>query len=111
LPLPSTTTTIAAVDDHHRRCRSFDNDKRQKPAVIVRHRRWQWRSLSNAAAVDGCGGNGIFAAAVKDNDWRRRLYLTTASVNNDRCGRRPPLPPPTSTAAAFDDDRHRRCER
>jgi hypothetical protein len=33
-----TTTAIAAVDDnHHRRCRTFDNDDRQKPAVVVRH--------------------------------------------------------------------------
>ena len=45
-PLPA----IAAVDDdHHCRCRTFDNDDRQKPAVVVRHRRL-------LAVIVECGG-------------------------------------------------------
>ncbi len=35
LLLPSTTTPIAAVDDHHRGCHTVDNDNRQKPVVVV----------------------------------------------------------------------------
>ena len=109
--LPSTTTAITAVDDHHLRCHTFDDDDRQKPVVIVRHRWRQWQSLSNAVAVNGCGGNGVFATTVNDDDRRCRLHPTATSVDNDRRGQRPSLPPPISTAAAFDDDRHRRRER
>ena len=47
-----------------RRYRTFDNDDRQKPAVVVCHQRRRWRSSSNAASVDSCGGNGAFATAV-----------------------------------------------
>ena len=63
------------------------------------------------AVIVKCGGDGAFAAAVNDDDRRRRLHPTAASVDNDRCGLRPPLPPTISTAAAFDDDRHCRRER
>ncbi len=34
---PSTTTAIPAVNDHHCRCHTVDNDDRQKPAVTVCH--------------------------------------------------------------------------
>jgi len=60
-------TAIAAVNDHHRRCRTFDNNDHQKPAVIVRH----------------------------DNDRHRRLHPTATSVDNDRRGQRPPSLPLT----------------
>jgi hypothetical protein len=42
-PRPSppllTTTAIAAIDDHDRRCRTFDDDDCLKPAVVVCHQR------------------------------------------------------------------------
>ncbi len=37
LPLPLTTTTIAAVNNHHCRFDTVNKDKCQKPAVVVCH--------------------------------------------------------------------------
>jgi hypothetical protein len=54
---PSTMTAIAAVNDRHRRCHTVDNDDRQKPAVVVRRQRRQWRSSSTEAVVEGGRGN------------------------------------------------------
>ena len=71
----STTTAIAAVNDCHCHCHS----QRQRPTKASgRH------SLSTVAAVDGSGGNDIFATAVNDDD---RMVA-------DRPSLPPPLPPP-----------------
>ena len=37
-----------------------------------------------AAAVDGCGGDGVFAAALIDANWLHQLHPITTYVNNDR---------------------------
>jgi hypothetical protein len=84
-----TTTTIAAAAHS-----TTTTARSQRLSFVIDG---CWRSLSNAAAVDGCGGNGVFATAVNDNDRRRRLHPTTASVNNDHSGQRRPSPPPTLT--------------
>jgi hypothetical protein len=55
---PSTTTTIAAIDGHHCRCHTVNDNDRQKQAVIVCHRRRQRRSSLTEAAADGNLGNG-----------------------------------------------------
>jgi hypothetical protein len=55
---PSTTTAIAAIDNHHCHCHTVDNDNHQKPAVVVCHQRRQRRSLLMEAEVDGNRNNG-----------------------------------------------------
>ena len=47
---PSTTTAIAAINDHHCRCRTFNDNNRQKPAVVIR------RSLAAMVVIVECGG-------------------------------------------------------
>jgi hypothetical protein len=56
--LPTTTTAIAAIGNHHCRCYTVDDNDCQKPVVIVHHQQWQWQSLSTEAAVNGGRGNG-----------------------------------------------------
>jgi len=100
-PRPSssqlTTTAIAAVNDHHQFFRTVDNND-QNPLDVVSHRGRRWQSSSSAAAVDGCGSDGIFAAAVNYTTWNR----TVSSI---------PLPPPSMTTIVDDDHHCRRCYR
>ena len=91
LPL-STTTAIAAVNNHHQFFRTVEDKNHQNPLDIVSHQGRQWQSLSSAAAVDGCGSDGIFDAAINDNDRRR----TVGSIP----------PPPPSTTTIVNEDRH-----
>jgi hypothetical protein len=71
-PPPLTMTAIAAINDHHCRCHTVDNNNWQKPAVIVNHWWQQWGSLSTKAAVDGGSGN--------DGLCHQRLPLMEAAV-------------------------------
>ena len=88
-------TAIAAIDNHHQFLRTVDNKDHQNPLDVVSHQGWQCRSSLSAAAVDGCGSDGIFAAAVNNNDWNR----TVGSI---------PLPPPSMTTIVDEDRHHRR---
>jgi hypothetical protein len=56
--LPLTTTAINAIDDHHCRCHTVEDNDCQKPVVVVPPQQWQWWSLLMEAAVDGSHGNG-----------------------------------------------------
>jgi hypothetical protein len=56
LPPPLKTAPITTVNDHHCRCHTVNDDDRQKPAVIVRHQRQQWRSAATQSMVNGSGG-------------------------------------------------------
>jgi hypothetical protein len=113
------TTAIAAVNDHHQFFRTVEHKDHQNPLDVVSHRGRRWRSSSSAAAVDGCGSDGIFAAADNDNDRRRTVgsippppSSMTTIVNEDRhrhCRYRPALQPKmTAIAVVNDDDRSRR---
>jgi hypothetical protein len=53
---PSTTTAIIAVNDHHCRCYTVNDNDRQKPMVVVSCQRQQRQSLLTEAAVDGNHG-------------------------------------------------------
>jgi hypothetical protein len=56
--LPSTTTPITTINDHHRGCHTVDNNNHQKPVVVV-HCRWQqWWPYLTEAAVGGNRSNG-----------------------------------------------------
>jgi hypothetical protein len=111
--LPLTTTAIPAVDNHHQFFCIVDHNNHQFHwmSFLIEggnggHRRLQ-------AAVDGCGSNGIFAAANNDNNWRRTVgsippppSSMTTIINKDRhcrCRYRPPLQP-TMTAIAVVND-------
>jgi len=72
LLMPPLTAAIATA--------TVDEDDHQKQAVVVRHQRQQWRSWSTAVAVDGGGGDNVFATVVNDYD---RMVAN-----------RPSLPPP-----------------
>jgi hypothetical protein len=58
LPLLSTMTAIAAIDDLYCQCHTVNNKECQKPAVFVCHQWRQWQSLLMEAAVDGSHGDG-----------------------------------------------------
>jgi hypothetical protein len=60
LPLPSMMTTIAAVNDHHHRCHTVNDDDCQKSAVIFCHQGQQWRSLLTEAVVDAAATMVVF---------------------------------------------------
>jgi hypothetical protein len=55
---PLTMTAVAAINDHHRRCHTVDNNDRQKPAVVVHCWRQQRQTSLTEAAVNGNRGNG-----------------------------------------------------
>ena len=66
----------------------------------------------SAAAVNGCGGDGIFS------NWRHPVgsiplppQSMTTIVDEDLHRRRRYRPPPLLNAAAVNDDRHRRHQR
>lgn len=101
-PLPVSPLALAAAvgDDRYCRCqqppqfcRTVNDNNHQKPADIVHHWWRQCRSSSTAAAVNGCGGDGIFAAAVNNHDLRHRLHPTATSVDDDHCQQRLPMQP------------------
>jgi hypothetical protein len=110
---PSTTSALAARDKLHQFFRTVDNNDHQNPLDIVSHRGRRWRSSSSAAVVDRCSSDGIFAAAVNDNDRGYTvgsiplppLSMTTIVDKDRHCRRRYRLPPqPTMTVIAMVND-------
>ena len=105
---PSTTTAITPVNNHHQFFCTVDDNNHENPLNVISHQGRQWRSSSSAAAVDGCGCNGTFAAADNDNN-RRRIVSSipppppsmTTIVNKDHHCRRHYQPPLQLTMTAI----------
>ena len=86
LSLPSAITINSSAQ-----LMTIDNDH-QNPLEVISHRGRRWQSSLSAAAVDGCGSNGIFATAINDNN----RPPTVGSIP----------PPPPSMITIIDKDRH-----
>jgi hypothetical protein len=85
LPLPSTTTAIAAVNDRHCCCHTVNNDNPQKPVVVVCHQRRQLRSLLTEVVVDGgCRDGGLCQWRLSSTEaavgWRDNDAMASAAM-------------------------------
>jgi hypothetical protein len=124
---PSTTTAIAAIDGHHCRCHTVDNNDHHKPADVVCRRQWERWSLLTEEAVDGdCDNDGLcqwrLSSKGKGRVMRARMVVIVvisggkdtivAAAINCRHSQRPrhwscqinPI------VAAVDNDRYRCCQ-
>ena len=98
-PLPvSPLPLVAAVDDdryRHRQqspsiLRPVDDNDHQNSLDVISHQGQQLRSSLSAAAVNGCGSNGIFAAAVSAQLTTRttRIHWTSFLIEGSNGGHR-----------------------